>query len=589
VRNKFPKTGCPRHASASLVLVILLSFAATNSRSRQTAKPAQPAKPAYAIEALTPDGQARLRTILDEAKLGGLRRPDFSPYKTPLVEFYCSTGYSLAWTFHSKPTPQALAMIRVLENADAEGLVPADYDGRRWANRIAALDRAGQPAQADMVQFDVALTVSSMRYISDLHSGRVDPRLFHPGFGGEHPPYDLAQFLRERIIHGPDIEAALEEAEPPLPAYRRSVQALDRYQKLAREYHGPPLPVPRKTVDPGDSYWAMPQLAYRLRLLGDLAPDAKIAPSRTVYQGSLVDAIKHFQRRHGLDSDGRIGPRTFRELNTPLAHRIRQLRLSLERLRWLPDASGRARIIVNIPEFRLHVVGKDRRQILAMSVVVGKARKYQTPVFASAMRTVIFRPYWDVPISIQENELVPDIQKDRGYLEKHGYEVVDRRRRVVSEGKVNAALLEDLASGTIFARQKPGPGNSLGLIKFDLPNPFTVFLHGTPATALFSRPRRDFSHGCIRVEDPVALAAWVLRDNPGWTPDRIRQAMNGDRTLAVNLAKPIPILIVYRTAVVAENGEVRFFRDIYGLDAKLERAIASGRPYSQAAGSGTRY
>lgn len=570
-------TGTKRIGAFLALASALVFFAGEPGQSAHGGTPAERAKSAESFASLAPNDRAGLQSILTAGKLAELRWPDFSHYKFSVAEFYRSTGYRLAWTSHGRPTPQALAMIRVLENADVEGLDPANYDGPRWASRIASLDAPKPQSESNLTRFDVALTVSAMRYISDVHMGRVDPRRFHSGFDVEHGKHDLAQFLLERIVHAPDIRPALEEIEPPFPIYHRMIEALHKYQDLALEYHGRPFPVPKRTIDPGDSYSNLPQLAHLLRLLGDLPAHANAGASGTVYQGALVDAVKRFQSRHGLDPDGRIGRRTFRELNTPLAHRVLQIRLSLERLRWLPHQFVRPPIVVNIPEFRLHVLNAQLRQALSMKVVVGKAYKHQTPVFASAIRSVIFRPYWDVPLSIQRKELVPDIHKDPRYLQEHDYQVVDRHRNVVSAGKVNAAILEGLTDGTLFARQRPGPDNSLGLIKFNLPNGFDIFLHATPATTLFSRSRRDFSHGCIRVQDPVALAAWVLRDNPGWTPERIRKAMDGDQTFEVKLAKPVPILIVYGTAIVTGSGKVRFFRDIYGLDAKLEQALTSPR------------
>lgn len=536
------------------------------------------AQTSQALQGLSPEGQEQLRSILAAGRLPELRWPDFSNDKASIAEFYRSMDESLAWIQRGQVTPQALAISRVLENAGEKGLDPADYDGPQWAGRIARLERSRRPSESDLVEFDVALTVSAIRYISDLHVGRVDPRLFHPGFDIEHNKYDLAQFLRERIIRAADIQPALDEIEPPFPAYHRTVAALQEYRKLAREYGSQRLPVPTRTVDVGDRYSAVSQLAHLLRLLGDLPANVEIDPAATVYQGALAGAVKRFQRRHGLEPDGRIGPQTFRELNRPLTFRVEQLRLSLERWRWLPHQFSQPPIVVNLPEFRLHAIDAEHRQVFAMNVVVGKAYGHQTPVFASTIQSVIFRPYWDVPLSIQTKELVPNIRKDPRYLHKHGYEVVDGRRRVVSEGGASARILAGLRAGTLFARQKPGPRNSLGLIKFDMPNPYDVYMHGTPATQLFSRSRRDFSHGCIRVEDPVTLAEWVLRNNPGWTAARIREAMNGSETFRENLEKPIPVLIVYGTAVVSENGEAHFSRDIYGLDAALEKALAAKRP-----------
>jgi murein L,D-transpeptidase YcbB/YkuD len=309
-------------------------------------------------------------------------------------------------------------------------------------------------------------------------------------------------------------------------------------------------------------------LAQLLGSLGDLSPEAPVPFSGNVYQGALVDAVKHFQRRHGLEEDGCLGPHTLKELNTPLNRRVAQLQLTLERWRWLPHKFTQPPVVVNIPEFRL------RAGAISGIVVVGRAYRHKTPVFASEMKQVIFRPYWNVPLSIQRAEFVPSIEKDRSYLTQRGYEILDAREHVLSAGVVTDDILRQLRLGKLSIRQKPGSNNALGLVKFSFPNRYNVYLHATPMTALFSRARRDFSHGCIRVEDPVTLAAWVLRDKPEWTRDQILAAMNGDKTIVVDLDKPIPVLVLYGTAVVMEDGEVHFFEDIYGHDAELEQALA---------------
>jgi murein L,D-transpeptidase YcbB/YkuD len=211
--------------------------------------------------------------------------------------------------------------------------------------------------------------------------------------------------------------------------------------------------------------------------------------------------------------------------------------------------------------------------------VVGKAYHHKTPVFANMMRYVIFRPYWDVPPSIQKSEIVPKLQKDPGYLVKQDLEVYNNKGEVVAASTVSPDVLQQLRAGRLQVRQRPGPKNALGLAKFLFPNEYNVYLHSTPSTELFSRSRRDFSHGCVRVQDIVGLAQWVLRDKPEWTKERIEAAMNGDHSEQINLAKPIPVLILYGTAVALENGEVRFFEDIYGYDAELKDVLAKGYPY----------
>ncbi len=273
-----------------------------------------------------------------------------------------------------------------------------------------------------------------------------------------------------------------------------------------------------------------------------------------------------------------LGKGTIKEINTPLSQRVQQLQFALERYRWLPPDYPQPPILVNIPQFRLRTL-RRAGSYLSMNVVVGRAYRTQTPVFSGEMRYVIFRPYWNVPSSILRSELIPKIARNRSYLAANNYEVMDGSGGVVTDGGVSDGVLSGLRSGAYWVRQKPGPKNALGLVKFLFPNSYNVYLHSTPSVSLFSRARRDFSHGCIRVQDPAALAVWVLRDKPGWTLDKVRAAMNGDQTVQVTLDKPIPVLILYSTAVVDPGGEVLFFDDIYGYDAKLAKALAAGYPY----------
>ena len=333
-----------------------------------------------------------------------------------------------------------------------------------------------------------------------------------------HERFDLPSFLQQRLLHSADVKAALEEMEPPYEGYRQTEQALQRYIVLAHEDHGGLLPLTKKPIDPGGQYPAITQLAGLLRRLGDLPENAQLTPESTAYVGSLVDAVKHFQVRHGLDSDGRLGKGTLAELNTPLTDRIRQLQLTLERWRWVPHNFPRPPIVVNIPEFELRALDASYRTEIEMKVVVGKAYHHQTPVFAANMKQVIFRPYWNVPVSIQRAELVPKLDRDSSYLMKNRYEVVTPQGKVVTNGIVDALTLAQLRSGNLRIRQTPGPENALGLVAFMFPNEYDVYLHGTPAMELFAKSRRDFSHGCIRAEKPQELAAWVLRNQPEWTP-----------------------------------------------------------------------
>jgi murein L,D-transpeptidase YcbB/YkuD len=390
---------------------------------------------------------------------------------------------------------------------------------------------------------------------------------------------DVAEFLRNQLLTATDVRAAVEEIEPPFRGYRRTLQALEHYLSLANEGEGTPIPAPTFPLRKGNRYAGATPLAERLRRLGDLGEASPLAPPN-IYGGALVAAIKQFQKRHGLYPHGRLTQETYNELVTPFSRRVIQLQLTLERLRWLPPTLESPLIMVNIPEFQLRAY-EDHSVTLSMGAIVGEALEHQTPVFADRMEAVVFRPDWNVPESIQKKELVPELRKHRHYLVRYGMQVVDSHGKVITEDRVSAKVLRQLESGTLRLRQLPGPANALGLVKFVFPNQYDVYMHGTPERGLFGRSRRDLSHGCIRIEDPAALAAWVLRDDPQWTPDRVNAAMHGENSIKVKVPRGIPILILYGTAVVDENGTVHFFRDIYGLDATLQTALEDRHERSQ--------
>jgi len=516
-----------------------------------------------------------IRDIIASGNLSTLRWPDFSDYQAHLKRFYEASGYSLVWSRNAQATDQAHVMIEVLKQADSKGLNPEDYDASRWAPRLQQLDDPTASAQ-----FDAALTVCVMRYISDLRIGRVNPRHFSFGINVESKKYDLAQFIRNRIVGGDNIQAALDGVEPPFRGYKRTQAALQRYLKLAQEDDGEQLSPGTKDITPGQEYAGIPRLARLLRLLGDLPSSAQTPPGN-VYQDPLVQGVKNFQQRHGLSSNGVLGAQTVKELNTSLRDRVEQLRLALERWRWVPSEFPQPPIVVNIPEFRLRAFDKDGKVVLSSNVVVGKAFRHETPVFQDEMQYVVFRPYWNVPPGIQRSEIVPALQRDPAYLSKNNYEVTRPDGTVFAASTIKDEILQQLRAGKLAVRQKPGNSNALGLVKLIFPNAHNVYLHSIPAQQLFSRSRRDFSHGCIRVEKAAELAAWALAENKeDWPLEKVLQVMKGaEDNVQVNLSRPIPVLILYATAIVDENEVTHFFDDIYGYDADLEKVLAKGYPY----------
>lgn len=529
-----------------------------------------------APEPLSQAGQQELRSIVGSGRLPDLQWPNFSDHRASVREFYEEIGYKLGWIQGGKPTPQALELIGILEEADKKGLDSKDYDGARWPDRLKSLQAGAGEAESGRVKFDVALTVSGTRYISDLHLGKVDPESLHKDFDPERLHHDAGAFLREEVIAASNVKDALAKVECPYPGYKREVVALQKYLQMAREEVSDPLPQAQKPVEPGQNYEGLGKLVKRLQFLGDLPASETVASGSQSYSGEVVTGVKRFQTRHGMEADGKLGPQTIAELNQPMSDRVQQLRLSLERWRWLPHNYAEPPIVVNIPEFKLRAYEtfSSGKPELIMSVVVGKAMRTQTPVLDEDMKYIVFWPYWNVPPSILRGEMIPKIAKDRTYIQKNNYEVATYSGQVVTDGIVNDEVLAQLRAGKVTVRQKPGPKNALGLAKFIFPNDNNVYLHSTPAQSLFSKTRRDFSHGCIRVEDPQALAVWVLRNNPGWTKERVEAAFKAEKEQQVNLTRTIPVLIVYASAVVEEDGQVFFLEDIYGHDKSLAKLEA---------------
>jgi L,D-transpeptidase YcbB len=568
-------------STLTLLLAVTLACCHSTSSARDARGQSQtPANSTAPLQPLSPDAQASLQTIIQAGNLPELRWPDFSDYRAHVQKFYDSYGEALPWVRGMQPTAQAQQIIAILLNADQKGLSAEDYDGPRWSGRLAKLKPStAQPSEADAVRFDAALTVCVMRYVSDLHIGKVNPKHFDYGFDVDVKKYDLPEFLKANVVDASDVSAALVRIEPPYPGYQRTLQALQTYMQLAKKDDGEQLPAVTKPIAPGDSYPGVPRLTRLLQLVGDLPADATLPADTTVYQGPLVDGVKNSQRRYGRTADGRITAQTVADLNVPLSSRVREMQLTLERWRWLPVVLHAAPIVANVPEFRLRAYDENFKIALTMNVVVGKAYDHDTPVFRDTMQYVVFRPYWNVPYSIAKAEMLPRIAKDPDYLEKKGLSVVNSRQDVVTAGSVTPDILEQLRAGKLFVRQNPGPKNSLGLVKFIFPNSYNIYMHDTPEQEFFSRTRRDFSHGCIRLERPADLAVWVLRDNPGWSMDQVRAAMNGSPNNQVNLKHPIPVLIVYATVIVMEDGSVHFYDDIYGHDATLEKVLDQGYPY----------
>ena len=490
-----------------------------------------------------------------------LRSHVFPGFEPPLRRLYESTELEPIWVRDGKPTAQAGAMIAAFDSAEARGLSSQDYDVATLRDAAQRLTNTSSPSDEEIGFFDTALSISTLRYVSDTYVGRIDPRSVDFPYDAPRRSFDPATVTRE-IADGAEPLARLAQLDPPFPQFASLRDALRRYRELAARTDLAPIPKLPK-LKPGDSDPGIPVLRAHLAALGDLPADAPAPSAEHVhrYDAALAEAVKHFQDRNGLAADAVIGAGTLQALQVPVADRVEQIELAMERMRWLPYEWPPRFIIVNIPEFRLRAYTANAGgPPLEMNVVVGEAaieRKHKTPVLMADMQYVVFRPYWMVPTSIIKKELAPKIANDPAYLARNDMEV--RNGRI---------------------RQRPGPHNSLGLVKFIFPNPHHVYLHDTPSKALFGRARRDFSHGCIRVANPPALAEFVLSETPGWDRARIDKAMqSGPDDRHVPLAVPIPVYVLYATAMADDAGRVHFFDDIYGHDASLRRQLAKGYPY----------
>lgn len=513
-------------------------------------------------------GQIRLAT---HPHVPWPRKPGLQAW---MREFYEPSGYQLAWSSQGVPRTQVREALDLLHRGDEQGLPLKQealaYLEEGWKN--ASLQT---PAET-LTDLDTATTLLLLGHLSEIHEGRVDPRslAFRSGF---HPqPFVPVSLLRKGLEPGgmAQVEA---QAEPAFPQYRKLKAALQHYRQLAQGPEPSPLPS-GQTLRPGELFPDLPRLGQRLKQLGDLANPVLV--EGTTYGEPFVQAVQRFQERHGLHADGVIGPRTWNQLNVPASHRARQLELALERLRWLPEIPEGPFLLVNIPAFVL--LGFETRDdrvppSLRMKVVVGRGRlrRARTALFSDQIRHLIFRPYWYPPKGILRRETLPAIDQDPAYLEANDLEFVPDLRQDSQALPSTLENLERLRAGEIFLRQRPGLKNPLGRVKFLFPNAYDIYLHDTPARTLFNREERDFSHGCIRVENPEALARFVLRALPEWTPEVIQSAMNGTRTLKVDLPGPVPVLIIYTTAAVNAEGVALFYEDIYHYDLRLDQALAN--------------
>jgi murein L,D-transpeptidase YcbB/YkuD len=501
--------------------------------------------------------------------------------------FYAQRGYQPAWSDAGGPLPQAEELIQAIPALGVEGLAPKRYQpGRLEALRkeVEALESFEDPqAQRRLVDLDVELTNTFHTLAAHLSTGLLQPGTLRVEWYTKPRNVDLDARLAAALGKEGEILKTLQSLSPPYPEFDRLQKALARYKGIAAKGGWPAVPegpeLKERATGP-----RVAALRARLAATGDLAAEepqkpragAQAAPPPApVFDAVLAAAVSRFQRRHGLEVTGRVDEETLAQLNMPVADRIRQLQVNMERWRWMPASLGDRYILVNVPDFRMRLVEGDRTA-LEMRVVVGKGQS-RTPAFSDRMTYLELNPAWNVPESIVTGEILPALQRNPSYLASNNMEVV--RGWGDSEEVVDASMIHQIGQGSEYrVRQRPGPDNPLGRVKFMFPNEFDIYLHDTPADHLFDRAERDFSHGCIRLEKPLELARYLLRADPKWTPAAIQTALASGEHATVSLPEPIAVHILYWTAWVDDGGTVHFRRDVYGHDAKLIEALAQEPP-----------
>jgi murein L,D-transpeptidase YcbB/YkuD len=521
-----------------------------------------------------------VQAVLREASNPKLRWGQFSDVRGDLETLYRERQYQPLWIHAGTATAQGEEITEALAHADLQGLRNDDYDGAPLHQALQRIQPA--TAQAEIAQVDAALSIAAARYAMNVYAGRINPRNVDYGLTLESKKLDVVDTLK-RLAASRHPRLDLDALAPKLRVYRNLQDALARYRELAKSGKTVQLQFPAK-FEPGKSHPDVPNLREILVGFGELSPE-QVADQSPLYDETTAEAVKRFQRRHGIAPDGVIGKGTTARLNVPDSQRLMQIELGMERLRWLPDQGAGPYIMVNIPSFELFGFNDgfgSGDPDITMKVIVGEAVDgRRTPVFHSNMTYVVFRPHWNLPYKIAVKEMLPGALRNPGYLARNNIEIVSGFGTNAPVYAPSAENLQLVASGQLKLRQKPGPKNALGLVKFAFPNTNNVYLHSTPNQGLFGRDRRDFSHGCIRVADPTSLAEWVLRGEGEWTRERIQQAMNGKEPKLVTLKQPVPVYIFYSTVLADDQGKVLFYQDIYGHDRILQGLLDKGFPYPQ--------
>ncbi len=482
--------------------------------------------------------------------------------------FYTRIGFRPAWTKGAKALPEALELSQALRNSFSEGLNP-DYYNRvdievGLRNLEEAAGNGGTLTPERIAWIDILISDAYFAYASDLITGRVKPRLVREDAREAAIKMELSGFLM-RMLRVGWIKDSLESLSPKNPEYQRLKKALAIYREALSQGGWKSITTQMKRGDRGIGVLA---LRSRLMATHDLMPPN--APTDTkLFNSAVANAMRGFQRRHGLEADGMVGPITLSTLNVPVETRIKVIELNMERLRWMPRDLDDTYVLVNLADFTLKTVSKDAPG-LKMRVIIGKDFQ-STPSFSSKMTSLVLNPYWNIPDSIAREEIVPILMNSPGYLQEQGIEILmgwGDNERIIDPRDIDLVSIADPREG-LRLRQKPGGSNPLGTMKLLMPNRFDIYLHDTPSSHLFKREVRTFSHGCIRLEHPLELAIFAMRKSPRWSRNKLQAAINTGSRYELNLPEALDVIVLYQSAWADDDGRVSFTKDIYGHDREL--------------------
>ncbi len=499
------------------------------------------------------------------------------PFALAFDQYLKSPEVRPLWIRQRGELDRARALMTRLEQAGTHGLAPSRYAVADLAQTMARFESAPDPAQAEALER--ALSLAFLRYARDMTSGAVDPVSLDARVHVDPERANLNELLK-RAARSTDVDSMLDGLVPNEPRYRALRREVKRLMDQATR-GGWGASLPAQGLAPGSSSQAVAALRKRLIAMGDLPHEPEMVLSASggelteiaAYDERLMGAVAAFQARHGLTGDGVVGPATLRALNAPIEMRLAQAMLNLERLRWRQGRLNGRRIEVNQANFRMTVFDDHNTPVHDARVVVGqKERRLQTPEFDHTMSYLVLNPTWTVPKSIIRREILAELQKDSGWLAKNNM-ILRRGGKSVNPDKIDWANTSKDEAGTYTVIQKPGPGNALGNVKFMFPNGYNIYLHDTPSKHLFHRDSRTFSHGCVRVERPFALAWLLLSDQTDDPGTLIEDILATEKQKNVPLERPIPISLFYMTAWVDDAGVLNFRDDVYGRDEILARAL----------------